>query len=113
MNNPVQDYQRQEILSASPTKLISILYDFAIQACYQNDTNKLQNVLDQLINSLNFDYELADSLYDIYEYCKRQAKKKEFEVPRILIEDLRDTWNDHVLSSENKTPQLAKNGYLV
>lgn len=113
MNNPVQDYQRQEILNASPAKLISILYDFAVQACYQNDNDKLQNVLDQLIKSLNFDYELADSLYDIYEYCKRQGKKREFEVPRILIEDLRDTWNESVLNSENKVPQLEKNGYLV
>ena len=113
MNNPVHNYQRQEILNATPAKLISILYDFAIQACYQNDDRRLQNVLDQLIRSLNFDYELADSLYDIYEYCKRQAQKREFDVARILIEDIRDTWNEHVVMSDEPVPQLAKNGFLV
>lgn len=113
MTNPIHDYQRQEILSASPTKLISILYDFAIQACYQEDDEWLQKVLDQLIRALNFEYELAESLYDIYEYCKRQGRKGEFEVVRVLIEDIRDTWNEHVVKSEDKVPQLVKNGYLV
>lgn len=115
MNRPVQDYQRQAIINASPAKLISILYDFGVQACYQEDEEKLLNVLDALIHSLNFDFELADSLYELYEYCQRQAKKKEFEEVRKLIEDLRVTWNDGVVSSNEiiRERQRESKGFLV
>lgn len=116
MIEPTQNYQRQAILNASPAKLISILYDFGIQACYQKDEKKLQEVLDTLINSLNFEFEMANSLYEIYEYCQRQARKKEFDEVRNLIEGLRDTWNMVVVSTSKKNAPKVKfesKGFLV
>jgi len=113
MNKPAHDYQKQAILNASPTKLISILYDFGVQACYQKNEKKLHDVLSSLISSLNFDFELADSLYEIYEYCQRQARNNEFDVVRILLEDLRETWNDHVVNSRQHTHQTESKGFLV
>lgn len=115
MENPQTKYQRQAIKNASPTELIQKLYDFAIQACHQKDEERVQQVLSALIKSLNFDYEIAGELYNIYEYCQRQAKKGEFEEVRELLEPIREAWVEGVVKSKEETKSLnvGGNGYVV
>lgn len=94
-----QKYQEQAIKNASPTELITKLYDFAIQACYKKDVERLHGSLQILIDSLNHDFEISASLYNLYEYCQRQARDNKFEEVRELLEPVRETWKDEVVGS--------------
>ncbi len=102
MKKIVDTYQRQAILNASPTELITKLYDLAIQACYRKDEKRVVEVLSTLIRGLNFDYDIAGSLFNLYEYCQRQARKGEFDEVRELLEGIRDTWDEHVVKGSKK-----------
>lgn len=113
MKNPQREYQKQAIKNASPTELITKLYDFAIQACYQEDEDRLQQVLDALMQSLNFDYEISSTLYNLYEYCRRQAESKEFNEVRELLEPVREAWVQGVVKSNKKTTPMGRNGFVV
>lgn len=113
MINPQQQYQERAIKEASPTELITKLYDFAIQACHQKDEEQLQDVLDTLIESLNFDYELAESLYNLYEYCQRQAKKEEFDEVCELLEPVREAWVNDVVNNNEQPADLGGKGFVV
>lgn len=113
MNHPQNKYQRQAIKNASPTELIQKLYDFAIQACHQQDKERLQQVLSALIKSLDFEYDIAGELYSLYEYCQRQAQKEEFEEVRELLEPVREAWEEGVVKSEEQPKTTGGKGYIV
>lgn len=110
MKDPQLEYQRQAVKNASPTELIAKLYDFAIQACYKEDQEKLDQVLGTLTKSLNFDYEISGTLYNLYDYCRRQASKGEFEEVRELLEPVREAWIDGVIKSGEELNKKQKDG---
>lgn len=112
MKNALQTYQEQEIKNASPTELITKLYDFAIQACYKKEEEELHQVLNTLITSLNFDYEISETLYSLYEYCQRQAEEQEFEEIRELLEPVREAWSQDVVNNKVE-PKTGGRGFLV
>ena len=111
--DPQKKYQQQAVKNASPTELISKLYDFAIQACYQEDDERLQQALATLIKSLNFDYEISGNLYNLYEYCQRRAKKKEFEEVRELLEPVREAWAEGVVKNKEESANIGGKGFVV
>lgn len=113
MTNPELNYQRQAILNSSPTELILKLYDFAIQACYKEEENKVVEVLGTLKKSLNFDYEISSSLFELYDYCQRQARQQEFTEVRELIEPIRAAWHEGIVKKKERIPQISRNGFLV
>ncbi len=113
MDDPNKTYQRQAIKNASSTELIEKLYDFAIQACHKEDEERLQQVLSALIKSLNFDYDIAGELYNLYEYCQRQAKQKEFDEVREILEPVREAWVEGVVKSNEESAQLGGKGFVV
>lgn len=102
MNTALNTYQRQAILNASPEELVSILFDMAVQATYRKDTNRLHGVLTLLMRSLNFEYDLAKSLYGLYEYCQHITKQQKFDEVRMLIDDIRETWNSAVVGRKSQ-----------
>lgn len=97
MNTAVNTYKRQQVLSASPAELVSILYDEAIACTYRRDQEKLVGILSQLIRALNFDYDLSSDLFGLYEYCQNQARRQKFDEVRSLLEPIRDAWNQAVV----------------
>ncbi len=113
MTDRQRRYQEQAIKNASPTELITKLYDFAIRACHQKDEEKLQDVLQALIESLNFDFEISDSLYKLYEYCQRQAREKEFDEICELLESLRETWTREVVNNNEQDAVTGGEGFVV
>jgi flagellin-specific chaperone FliS len=113
MENPQLKYQRQAIKNASPTVLIQKLYDFAIQACHKQDKERLQQVLSALIKSLNFDYEIAGELYNLYEYCQRQAKDEKYDEVREILEPVREAWIEGVVKNNEESAQLGGKGFVV
>ncbi|SDX28504.1 flagellar export chaperone FliS [Paenibacillus sp. CF384] len=111
--NPYQKYQQLSVQTASPAQLLVMLYDGAIrfvkqgiEAIENNNIEKAntflikaQNVVHELIASLNYNYPIATELVRIYEYMLYQLitantkKEKEpaIEVLTYLV-DLKESW---------------------
>ena len=100
MNAALNAYQKQAVLNATPEELISMVYDGAIAATYRQDQSKLLEGLQILINALNFDYEPAQTFYNVYQYCRFKCQQNEFEEVRELLGEIRDAWNEYVLKRE-------------
>lgn len=94
MQNAQLVYQRQAIMNASPLKLVVKMYDLLIQATYRQEDKKVREILSGLIQGLNFDYEPAGQLFELYRYCQDLSRKQRFEEIREILEPLRDTWEE-------------------
>lgn len=89
----LQEYRYQEIMNASPLRLIIITYDVAITACAQRDLSKTTRALAVLRNALNFDYaEIAGRLFSLYEWCADLARKGQYDEAARILRELRDAW---------------------
>jgi len=75
------------------------MYDLVIQATYREEDQRVREILSGLIQGLNFDYEPAGQLFEIYRYCQDLSRKRRFEEIREILEPLRDTWEQ--VSSKN------------
>ena len=95
----MRQYQQQAVTSSSPDQLVVKLYDLGIAACHRQDRNKLRLVLRELIAALNFDQggEIAQGLYDLYEYCLRESVNGDLEIVTELLGELRDVWKNHIV----------------
>ena len=101
-NQAAQQYQRQDVLSASPTQLVTKLYDLAILACNSDDRIKLRKVLIELISSLNFEEggDIAIRLSQIYEFCMRESVEGDLHQIADMLSDLRDTWKESIQTTQ-------------
>lgn len=89
----LQEYRYQDIMSASPLRLILITYDVAITACAQRDLIKTTRALAVLRDALNFDYaEIAGRLFSLYEWCADLARKGQYDEAARILRELRDAW---------------------
>ena len=104
-SHAAQQYQRQDVLSASPAQLVAKLYDLAIISCNTNDRFKLRKVLIELIASLNFAEggEIAIRLSQIYEFCMRESVSGDLQIIASLLSDLRDTWKEGTKDTSTTT----------
>lgn len=94
MRDPQAIYQKQSIINASPLRLVVKMYDLVIQATYREDETKVRAILSELIQVLNFDYEPAGQLFELYRYCQDLSRKNRFSEIREILEPLRDTWEE-------------------
>jgi len=92
MQNPQKVYQQQAIKNASPLQLVVKLYDLLLQATYRKDQKRVREVLNTLAESLNFDHEPAEELFQLYQYCQDLARDENYEEIREILEPLRDAW---------------------
>ncbi|MFC5653071.1 flagellar export chaperone FliS [Paenibacillus solisilvae] len=82
ITTPHQKYQQSSVQTASPGKLIIMLYDGAIRfvkqgidaiehkniASANENLIKAQNIVHELVASLDFKYEISNGLALLYEY---------------------------------------------
>ena len=106
-------YKQQQILTAPPEKLILMLYNGCLKfmreaelAIADNDVQKshnslvrAQNIVSELMSSLNMDYPIAKELMALYEYVNHQLVqanlKKDAQLidgARTVITDIREGW---------------------
>ncbi len=86
-------YLVQKIMSASSEQLISYIYDAAIVACSKEDSIRAGKAVRELMNSLNFNYkEIALVFYNVYRYINNIILKGKYEEARVMLIDLRKTW---------------------
>ncbi|QHW32601.1 flagellar export chaperone FliS [Paenibacillus rhizovicinus] len=113
LSSPLQKYQQSSVKTASPGQLVVMLYDGAIRFVKQGieaiehghieqaNTSliKAQNVVNELMVTLNFDYPIAAELVRIYEYMihllitsnTKKDREPAAEALSYLI-DLRESW---------------------
>lgn len=111
--NPYERYRRHDVMMANPMELIVMLYNGCIKQLKLarisiNDKNieqtniclqKAQDIVTELIMSLDFKYELSNQLLNLYEFVNYQimqiniSKDSESIEPLIeMLTSLRDAW---------------------
>lgn len=118
-SNAFAVYQQNEVFTASREKLLLMLYDGAIKFLRfakismeeKNIVNtnkylcKAQDILSELMVTLNMDYDIAKNLYSLYEYMKYRLiqaniKKDEEMIDEVLgmLVELKETWEKAIAS---------------
>lgn len=99
-NSSKNPYLLQQVKSAGPEKLISLLYDIGSKSCRAKDRQKAAKVLVELIASLNFEYkEIAIGFFDLYRYAMDEVNKGGFENALNVFEELNDVWKSTVMKN--------------
>ena len=113
INNKAMIYKTQQAMTASPQELAMMLYNGAlrfiaesIKAIEDKDMEKAheaniraQDIVRELMNSLDMENEVAKGLYQLYDYLDFrlvQANMKkdpvQLEEAKEMLTELRDTW---------------------
>lgn len=98
MTNPMNPYLSQQILTASPKKLISMLYQLGFKSCRTKDKGKAAKVLVELMSALDFDRrEIAAPLFDQYRYALDLVHNESFDYPKLMFKELLQVWDTAVM----------------
>jgi flagellin-specific chaperone FliS len=91
--NAVAAYRKEEYSNLSPVQVIYKLYEVAIRACKKDDRELSRKAINELIVSLNFEYEdMALALYRLYDYSKRCIHQGKTTEAVEVLEELRSAW---------------------
>ena len=126
-----QQYQKQQVHTASPEQLLIMLYDGAIRFCKvarkaiaEKDISKshenlikAQKIISEFMATLDTDVggEAAENLLKLYEYLHHQLvqaniKKDEERVTDVInhLQDLRKTWNQAIVIAAKEREALMR-----
>ena len=130
--NPYEKYKQNNVLTASPGELIVMLFEgclrflrLAHKALVEKDfensnTNliKAQNIILELMSSLNFEYEISNSLYSSYNYIFRELieiniKKDAQRLKPIIemVDGYHKTWQEAVKKDRMNKYNFDNRGY--
>lgn len=131
INNPYQSYQQNSVNTASPGELTLMLYNGclkfillgkkAIEAgkIEEKNTNliKAQNIIHELMVTLNMDVAVSKDLMSLYDYMNRRlidANLKNdivaLEEVEGLVTDFRNTWKEAI--QLNRQKQFVQSGQV-
>jgi len=127
-SRPQDAYRRQDVLTASSADLIVMLYDALkkniilgrrgidkrdIMAAHRH-LMKAQDIVTELISSLDMNYQISEELLTMYEFILRQLqdanihKDKEPLEPVVeMVDSIRDAWKE-VCSINRRTMYLSE-----
>lgn len=112
-----EKYKQQKILTAAPGELILMLYDGCIkqlklsisyidQKDYEKANNSLikgQEIITELIKSLDLKYDLSHELYNLYDFSLNELfigniKKDSQRIENVIsiFENLKEVWQEIV-----------------
>lgn len=121
-------YQKTSIETVAKDKLLIMLYDGAIKnintakkAINEKDINlahqkiiKTEDILVELMSTLNMDYEVSLGLFALYEYLIHQLAQANYKKDISLLEeveeflvDLRKTWAEAIKSVKSAPADVA------
>ncbi len=131
LNAQAYDQYKRSSVETAPEKLITMLYEgllknikHARKFIENKDINQAhreiingQEILVELMASLNMDYEISKPMFLLYEYLHHQMVqanvKKDTqilnEVENFVIE-LRDTWQEAIIKSKSSPPAEISTG---
>jgi flagellin-specific chaperone FliS len=89
----ISEYGQQEVMGASPLRLVVMAYDIAITACLQKDGDRASKAVSILRDALNFDYaDTAVGLFKLYQWCLASIRKEDFAGALQTLKELREAW---------------------
>ena len=115
--NPIETYRQQEVLSANRGELLLMLYDGCIKQIKlarlfiaENSMEgahaaliKAQEIINALSADLDMNYEISESLYDLYQFFGQELMEANISKDSTRLEpvlemlaDLRATWANAV-----------------
>ena len=113
--NPYEQYQRNKVLTATPSEVTLMLYEGAIKFCNiaimeiennetekaHNNIKKTQRIIEEFRNTLDRQYEVAEDFDRIYVYVLRRLFDANVKKDKEILEEvnghlrsLRDTWKE-------------------
>jgi flagellar protein FliS len=129
MNNPYQSYQTNAVQTASPGELTLMLYNGCLKFIHQakkaieekdveaRNTNllKAQKIIQELMVTLNMEYEVAKSMMTMYDYIYRRLVEANIKNDVAILDEVegymtefRDTWKQVI--QLNRQRQYAQGG---
>lgn len=118
LHNAAQTYQSNQVTTATPADLTLMLYNGAIKFIKQAKISieeknmakaheaslKVQNILYELMSTLNKDYDISKEFNKLYEYMLQRTIEANMRKDLIIlneVEDLfiqfRDTWKEAMI----------------
>jgi flagellin-specific chaperone FliS len=92
----------QELLGASPLRLMVMAYDVAIQACEQKNAARAIQAISLLRESLNFDSgEAAMGLFRLYQWALECIANDNYPETLKVLRELREAW---AIVEQRETP---------
>ncbi|MCG1011181.1 flagellar export chaperone FliS [Tepidanaerobacter sp. GT38] len=122
--NAYQQYQYNSIMSASPERLVLMLFEGAIRfvklarkaieekdiAGANENLTKAQDIIAELNQSLDMSYDISENLAGIYDFLYRRLvdanikKDAEFlDVVESMLKELKDTWEQAYVNSKKNS----------
>lgn len=129
MSNPYQVYQNNSVNTASPGELTLMLYNgclkftnLAKEAIKQNNNEvknnniqKAQNIIHELMITLNLELEVSKNMMSLYDFIHRRLVEANInndisavEEVEELVTEFRDTWKQVI--QLNRQQQYATHG---
>jgi flagellar protein FliS len=122
--NPYEVYRQQEVFSANRGDLLLMLYDGCIKQLKlarlfieekgiedaNNALIKAQNIISELMNGLDMQYEISGQLLELYSFFRLQLIQANIRKDASLVEpilemmtDLRETWRQAIQLQKAQT----------
>ena len=129
VSNPYQSYQQNSVNTASPGELTLMLYNGCLKFIHQakkaimdknieaKNTNiqKAQNIIQELMVTLNMDVEVSQNMMSLYDYMNRRLMEANIkndtgilDEVESLVTEFRDTWKDVI--QVNRQKQFSQGG---
>ena len=86
------EYRQNDIMGASPIRLVVIAYDLAIAACEQKNLFKATKAIGVLRDALDFDVEMSVQLFSIYQWILEKIRGGEWQEASRNLKELREAW---------------------
>lgn len=122
--NPYQAYRQHSVNTASPGELTLMLYDgclkfisIAKNAIRENNIaeknsnlKKAQNIIQELMVTLNMEYEISKQIMPLYDFVRRKLIEanvkneiKALEEAEEIVTEFRNTWKEVIKTSRRET----------
>jgi flagellar secretion chaperone FliS len=129
--NPYQSYQQNSVTTASPGELTLMLYNGCLKFITQakkaiddknieaKNTNiqKAQNIIRELMVTLNMDLEVSQNMMSLYDYMNRQLIEANLKSDAAILDEVeglvtefRDTWKEVI--QVNRQKQFSQAGQI-
>jgi flagellar secretion chaperone FliS len=129
--NPYQSYQQNSVTTASPGELTLMLYNgclkFILQAkkaiadknieAKNTNIQKAQNIIRELMVTLNMDLEVSENMMSLYDYMNRQLIEANLKSDTAILDEVeslvtefRDTWKEVI--QVNRQKQFSQAGQI-
>lgn len=131
IKNPYESYQQNAVTTASPGEMTLMLYNGCIKfinlarvAIKENNIEqknlnlqKAQNIISELMVTLNMDIEISKNMMSLYDFINRQlidANLKNdvaiLDEAAALVTEFRDTWKQVI--QINRQKQFGQGGQI-